>query len=90
MIFCFIILTSKDKNQKEQNLKLKIRTNFILDEFANMPALKDVESMITASRSRNIRFSFAIQNFSQLNQVYGKEVAETIDINKDGKIDYVK
>ena len=63
------------------NLKLPYRTNFILDEFANMPALKDVGTMITASRSRNIRFSFAIQNFSQLNQVYGKEVAETIKGN---------
>ncbi len=63
------------------NLRLPYRTNFILDEFANMPALKDVESMITASRSRNIRFSFVIQNFSQLNKVYGKEVAETIKGN---------
>ncbi len=70
-----------DEAQKTENLKLKIRTNFILDEFANMPALKDVESMITASRSRNIRFSFGIQNFSQLNKVYGKEVAETIKGN---------
>ena len=63
------------------NLKLPFRTNFILDEFANMPALKDVETMITASRSRNIRFSFVIQNFSQLNKVYGKDVAETIKGN---------
>ena len=70
-----------DEAQKEQNLKLKIRTNFILDEFANMPALKDVESMITASRSRNMRFNFGIQNFSQLNKVYGKDVAETIKGN---------
>ena len=60
------------------NLKLPYRTNFVLDEFANMPALKDVESMITASRSRNIRFSFVIQNFSQLDKVYGQEVANTI------------
>ncbi|NLC48520.1 MAG: type IV secretory system conjugative DNA transfer family protein, partial [Tenericutes bacterium] len=63
------------------NLKLPYRTNFVLDEFANMPALKDVESMITASRSRRIRFNFVIQNFSQLNKVYGKDVAETIKGN---------
>jgi type IV secretion system protein VirD4 len=70
-----------DEAQKEESLKLRVRTNFILDEFANMPALKDVESMITASRSRNMRFNFVIQNFSQLNKVYGKEVAETIKGN---------
>ena len=61
--------------------RLPIRTNFLLDEFANMPALKDVDSMITASRSRNIRFTFIIQNFSQLNQVYGADMAETIKGN---------
>ena len=70
-----------DEAQKCDNQKLKIRTNFILDEFANMPALKDVESMITASRSRNMRFNFVIQNFAQLNKVYGKDVAETIKGN---------
>lgn len=67
--------------QTEEGNKLKIRTNFLLDEFANMPALRDVESMVTASRSRRIRFTFVIQNFSQLNKVYGKEVAETIKGN---------
>lgn len=70
-----------DEAQKEDNRKLPIRTNFLLDEFPNMPALKDVDSMVTASRSRNIRFTFIIQNFSQLNQVYGADMAETIKGN---------
>lgn len=61
--------------------KLPVRTNFLLDEFANMPALKDVDTMITASRSRNIRFTFVIQNFAQLNLVYGADLAETIKGN---------
>ncbi len=61
--------------------KLPIRTNFLLDEFANMPPLKDVTTMITAARSRQIRFTMIIQNFAQLNQVYGKENAETIKGN---------
>lgn len=61
--------------------KLPIRTNFILDEFANMPPLSDVDSMVSAARSRDIRFTFIIQNFSQLDDVYGKEVAQTIKGN---------
>ena len=61
--------------------KLSYRTNFILDEFANMPPLKDVDSMVTAARSRAIRFSFIIQNFAQLNDVYGEEVAQVIKGN---------
>ncbi len=60
---------------------LPIRTNFILDEFANMPPLKDVTTMITAARSRHIRFTMIIQNFAQLNAVYGKENAQTIRSN---------
>ena len=61
--------------------KLPFRTNFILDEFANMPPLKDVTTMVTAARSRLIRFNFIIQNFAQLNQIYGKEQADTIKGN---------
>ncbi len=58
--------------------KLPVRTNFLLDEFANMPPLKDVTTMITAARSRQIRFTMIIQNFAQLDEVYGKENAETL------------
>ena len=61
--------------------KLPYRTNFILDEFANMPPLKDVTTMVTAARSRAIRFTFIIQNFAQLKSVYGNEDAETIKGN---------
>ncbi len=70
-----------DVAQHETNGRLKYRTNFILDEFANMPPLKDVTTMVTAARSRSIRFTFIIQNFAQLNDVYGKENAETIRSN---------
>ena len=66
---------------QENGGKLPHRTNFILDEFANMPPLKDVTTMVTAARSRNIRFTFIIQNFSQLYEVYGKENGETIKGN---------
>ena len=66
---------------QESGGKLPFRTNFILDEFANMPPLKDVTTMVTAARSRAIRFSFIIQNFAQLYQVYGKENGETIKGN---------
>lgn len=63
---------------QENGGALPVRTNFILDEFANMPPLKDVTTMITAARSRQIRFTMIIQNFAQLEQVYGKENAETL------------
>ena len=58
--------------------KLPYRTNFILDEFANMPPLKDVDAMVSAARSRKMRFYFVIQNYAQLAEVYGKEKGDTI------------
>ncbi len=66
---------------QENDGQLQHRTNFILDEFANMPPLKDVTAMVTAARSRRIRFTFIIQNFAQLNEVYGKDDADTIRSN---------
>lgn len=66
---------------QENGGKLAYKTNFMLDEFANMPPLKDVTTMVTAARSRQIRFTFIIQNFAQLSQVYGKENGDTIKGN---------
>ena len=70
-----------DVAQHTSDGKLPVRTNFILDEFANMPPLKDITTMITAARSRQVRFTMIIQNFAQLDAVYGKDNAQTIRSN---------
>lgn len=41
---------------------LPIRMNFIMEEFCNMPKLDDLAPMLTAARSRNIRFHLVIQS----------------------------
>ena len=58
--------------------ELPVRVNFLLDEFANMPKFKDITTMVTAARSRRIRFLFIIQNFAQIKDKYGDHEAETI------------
>lgn len=68
--------------QKNKNRMLKRRVNFVLDEFANLPALTDMPSMITAARSRNMRFFLVIQSVHQLEKKYGDE-AQTIKGNCD-------
>lgn len=60
--------------------KLANRVNYILDEFSSLPTIKDFPAMITASRSRNIRFTLIIQSKHQLLQRY-KEETETIQTN---------
>jgi len=60
------------------NKKLPIQIDWILDEFANCPPLADIEAIVSVARSRGMRFHFFIQSFSQLDNVYGKEVAQII------------
>ena len=66
-----------------QNSKLatfKTRINYILDEFSTLPTISDFPAMITAARSRNIRFFLFIQSQKQLEHRYKVE-AETIESN---------
>ena len=63
--------------QKQAEKKLPRRVNFLLDEFSTLPPINDFPAMITASRSRNIRFNLIIQSIKQLQNRYGIE-AETI------------
>ena len=51
---------------------------FIMDEFGNMPKIDKFGQMITVGRSRKIWFSMVVQSFVQLNNVYGKEVADIV------------
>lgn len=68
------------KTQEKTNGQAKIRVNYILDEFSSLPTIKDFPAMITAARSRNIRFCLIVQSKHQLNQRYGEET-ETIQSN---------
>ncbi|MCI8760658.1 MAG: type IV secretory system conjugative DNA transfer family protein [Clostridia bacterium] len=43
--------------------ELKNRFNFILDEFSNFTKIDSFETMLTVSRSRNIRYLICIQSF---------------------------
>lgn len=66
--------------QRHVNRKLPRRVNYIIDEFSNLPKLKDIGRMISAGRSRNIRFTLVVQSKSQLENTYEEE-AETIKSN---------
>ena len=67
--------------RNEKNLRLKVPLNMILDEFGNMPPVKDIDAMLTAARSRGIRLTMIIQDFNQLSKAYGKDDANTIKGN---------
>ncbi len=71
--------------QKEPDRQLPIRVNFVLDEFCNMPQVPDMASMISAARSRNMRYFLVAQSLHQLKGRY-KEDADTIKGNCDNWI----
>ncbi len=66
--------------QKEENRQLPVRVNFVLDEFCNIPKIPDMHSMISAARSRNMRFFLVAQSLHQLKGKYGED-ADTIKGN---------
>lgn len=61
--------------QNRPDNQLPVRMNFLIDEFANIPRLENMEAMITAARSRNIRFHLIIQSMKQLEQKYEENAA---------------
>jgi len=65
---------------EQENKMLPVQIDFLLDEFANCPPLLDpsIEKMVSVARSRGMRFHLYIQSFSQLDSVYGKEIAQAV------------
>ena len=63
-----------------EDKKVPIQIDWILDEFSNCPPLIEpsIESIVSVARARGLRYHFFIQSLSQLDNVYGKEVAQII------------
>lgn len=57
---------------------LKRQVFCLWDEFGNMPAIKGVDILISAARSRGIRFLLALQSMSQLRKNYTENMADIV------------
>lgn len=75
-----IYSTALDDAYHCPNGALPRRLNFVLDEFANLPRIPEMSTMITAARSRNVRFYLVVQSDNQLKEHYQEE-AETVKTN---------
>ncbi len=73
---CYVELVDADYEMRKKG-KVPVRMNFILDEFATIPQVTDMNSKIAASRSRDIRFILCCQGINQLKSRYGND-ANTI------------
>lgn len=79
-ILCMYKALIKVASERE-DLSLPRNVYFILDEFGNMPKIEKFDKMITVGRSRKIWFNMVVQSYSQLNNVYGEQVADIIKSN---------
>ena len=61
--------------------RLPHRVNYILDEFGNFAAISDFQTKMTVAGGYGVRWNLFIQDFNQLIDVYGQEVAKIIQGN---------
>ena len=80
-LFVYQNYVSLVESADERGGELKTRVNYILDEFGNFTTIPAFSNMLTVAGGRKIRFNLFLQSFSQLDNKYGKEVAENIRDN---------
>ena len=70
--------------QSDHEGRLPHRVDFFLDEMGNLPsAIPDMDALVSAARSRNLRFHFVLQSIEQLAHVYGQDMGQIIQDNCD-------
>ena len=57
--------------------RLPVQVNVLLDEFGNLPQIRDFDKTVAVSRSRGIRLLLAVQDLAQIKRHYG-EASNTI------------
>ncbi len=57
------------------------QVKIVLDEAGNMPPIELMDKMISTGLGQNISFDLYLQNYEQMTDLYGREVAETIKGN---------
>ena len=69
---------ANEKTNSDKMAHLKRPLYYLMDEFANLPKVEDLEHAITVARSRWIYYNMAIQSYNQLDHVYGEQVAKIV------------
>ncbi len=72
-----------ERAEKDKNCR---PLHFMLDEFGNIPEIKDLENKIATARSRNIWFHLVVQSYKQIDFIYGPERSVIIRDNCNAQI----
>ncbi len=78
-IFLNQIIKILGANAREYNGKLPVRINVIIEELGQIgKSLPELPTLLSVSRSRNIRIMAVLQDEKQLESIFGKADADTI------------
>ena len=80
----FFSITYKElvgKARENANSALKRPLYYIIDEFANLPKIPDIDKNLAVCRSRKIFYMLVLQSYEQLETVYGKATGDVIKGN---------
>lgn len=69
--------------QDKYNGRLPRRVNFLVEEAGNVGRIGSLGHLMSAGRSRNVRVQLVLQNYTQLDKLYGEAEATTIRSNAD-------
>ena len=78
------ILVGKARKNKSSGLpdaKLKRNVYFIMDEFGNLPKFPTIKNIVTVGAGRGIYLVPIIQDYNQLDNIYGKDIAGIVKSN---------
>lgn len=81
-------LMNELKASADSGIKRESDFHFLLDEFANMPKIKDFDKKISTLRSYKVWIHMGIQSYAQLSSMYGEDVMRIIKENSHTKIFY--
>lgn len=79
----YFVLAKKATRSKSGKCTRHVK--FMVNEFGNMPAIENMENIITVCLGRNISFDIFIQSYSQMTKLYG-EGSKTIRGNCGNQI----
>ena len=84
--FYFLLFKRLVEFAEKNNNRLPIPVRFILDEFANIGRVPNFDNRISFDRGLGINYTYIVQNRTQLNTLYGSDLAETFLGNTDIRI----
>lgn len=85
-LFVSQMYSQLSKLAKSEGGRLPVRVEMICDEFGNFAKIPDFTQMLTVAGGKGIRFHLFLQDYAQLDTVYGRDAAKTIRNNCETKI----